>query len=151
MLSLACSCPPVCASRRTPWCDDLGASEPDRSCTAHCSGVPVAAAVETMPDNLARGSFDGRDPAQAGEGSLATQPLGVVPGHDQQRGGVVGAYACQTDQLRGDLPNQPIELCVQLGDLCRESLVTASHLRFGRSTSSTSIPCAFKWRAGPNP
>src|SRR5829696_10396250 len=33
-------------------------------------GVPVAAAVETMPDNLARGSFDGRDPAQAGEGSL---------------------------------------------------------------------------------
>jgi hypothetical protein len=40
--------------------------------------VPVAAAVETMPDNLASGSFDGRDPAQAGEGSLATQPLGVV-------------------------------------------------------------------------
>ena len=25
--------------------------------------VPVAAAVEPMPDNLARGSFDGRDPA----------------------------------------------------------------------------------------
>src|SRR5215203_3342607 len=41
-------------------------------------GVPVAAAVETMPDNLARGSFDGRDPAQAGEGSLTPQPLGIV-------------------------------------------------------------------------
>src|SRR5918993_2536262 len=40
--------------------------------------VPVAAAVETMPDNLASGSFDGRDPAQTGEGSLATQTLGVV-------------------------------------------------------------------------
>jgi hypothetical protein len=26
-----------------------------------------------MPDNLASGSFDGRDPTQAGEGSLATQ------------------------------------------------------------------------------
>src|SRR5918993_2131818 len=24
-----------CASRRTPWCDALGASGPDRSCTAH--------------------------------------------------------------------------------------------------------------------
>ena len=46
-------------------------------------GLPVAAAVETMPDNLARGSFDGRDPAQAGEGSLAPQPLGIVPAHDQ--------------------------------------------------------------------
>ena len=31
-----------------------------------------------MPDNLASGSFDRRDPAQAGEGSLAPQPLGVV-------------------------------------------------------------------------
>ena len=40
---------------------------------------------------------------------------------------MVGTDACQTDQLRGDLPNQPIELCVQLGDLCRESLVSASH------------------------
>jgi hypothetical protein len=60
---------------------------------------------------------------------------------------MVGTDARQRDQFRGDLPHQPIELCVQLGDLCRESLVTASHLRFGRSTSSTSIPCAFKWRA----
>jgi hypothetical protein len=31
-----------------------------------------------MPHHLASGSLDGRDPAQAGEGSLATQPLGVV-------------------------------------------------------------------------
>jgi hypothetical protein len=31
-----------------------------------------------MPDNLAGGGFDGRDPAQAGEGGLASQPLGVV-------------------------------------------------------------------------
>jgi hypothetical protein len=31
-----------------------------------------------MAEDLASGSFDGRDPAQAGEGSLATQPLGVV-------------------------------------------------------------------------
>jgi hypothetical protein len=34
--------------------------------------------VETMPDNLAGGSFDGRDSAEAGEGGLAPQPLGIV-------------------------------------------------------------------------
>ncbi len=76
--SLACSCPPRCALRRTPWCDDLVSSEPDRSCTAHCSSVPVATSIETMPDDLAGGSLDGRDPAEAGEGGLALQPLGVV-------------------------------------------------------------------------
>src|SRR5215204_7480849 len=80
-----------------------------------------------MPDNLARGSLDRRDTAEAGQGSLATQPLGIVPGHDQERRGVVGAYAWQRDQLRGDLRHQPVELCVQLGDLLRESLVTVGH------------------------
>jgi hypothetical protein len=30
---------------------------------------------------------------------------------DQQRGGVVGAYACQRDQLRGDLRHQLVEFC----------------------------------------
>src|SRR3954451_15186313 len=53
-------------------------------------GLPVATAVETMADDLAGGSLDGGDPAQAGEGGLAPQPLGVVPGYDQQRRGVVG-------------------------------------------------------------
>jgi hypothetical protein len=38
---------------------------------------------------------------------------------------MVGTDARQRDQFRGDLPHQPIELCVQLGDLCRERLVTA--------------------------
>ena len=80
-----------------------------------------------MPDDLAGGSFDGRDSAQTGEGGLAFQPLGIVPGHDQQRRGVVGTDACQRDQLRGDLCHQPIELCIQLGNLFREDLVTASY------------------------
>jgi hypothetical protein len=31
-----------------------------------------------MPDDLAGGSFDGRDSAEAGEGGLAPQSLGVV-------------------------------------------------------------------------
>ena len=31
-----------------------------------------------MPNHLAGGGFDGRDPAEVGEGRLASQPLGVV-------------------------------------------------------------------------
>src|SRR5215207_126139 len=88
--------------------------------------VAVTAPVEAVSYDLTRGRLYGRDPAQTGEGGFAPQPLKIVSGHDQQRRSVVGTDACQTDQLRGDLPNQPIELCVQLGDLCRESLVTAS-------------------------
>src|SRR5829696_8859911 len=47
-------------------------------------GVPVATAVEAMPDNLARGSLDRRDTAEAGEGGLALQPLGIVSDYGQQ-------------------------------------------------------------------
>jgi hypothetical protein len=83
-------------------------------------GLAVPTAVETMPDNLARGSFDGRDTAEAGQGSLATQPLGVVSGNHQERRGVVSADARQRDQLRGDLRHQPVEVRLQLGDLLRE-------------------------------
>src|SRR5215218_1869932 len=75
-------------------------------------GLPVATAVETVPDDLAGGSFDGGDPAQAGEGGLAPQPLGVVAGHHQERRGVVGADARQTDQLWGGLRHQPAEVRV---------------------------------------
>src|SRR5215212_6222601 len=34
-------------------------------------GLPVASAVETVPYGLAGGGFDGRNPAEAGEGGLA--------------------------------------------------------------------------------
>src|SRR3712207_6131466 len=90
-------------------------------------GVPVATSVEAVARYLSRGGFHGRHSAENGEGSLASQPLGVVSGHDQQRRGVVGTDACQRDQLRGDLRHQPIELRIQLGDLFREGFVTASH------------------------
>src|SRR5215207_7427668 len=125
--SLACCCPLQCVWLRSPWCADLGPSEPCRSCTTLGWRPGCLHKVETMPDNLARGSLDRRDTAEAGQGSLATQPLGIVPGHDQQRRGVVGAYAWQRDQLRGDLRHQPVEVRLQLGDLLRESHVTASH------------------------
>ena len=71
-----------------------------------------ATAVETVPDNLTGGSFDGRDSAETHEGSLASQPLGVVPSYDQQRRGVVGTDAYQRDRLWSDLRYQLIELCV---------------------------------------
>ena len=80
--------------------------------------LPVATAVEAVAHYLSRGGFHGRHSAKTGEGGLTPQPLGIVPGHDQQRRGMVGTDACQRDQFRGNLPHQPIELCVQLGDLC---------------------------------
>src|SRR5215208_6405508 len=75
-------------------------------------GLPVATAVETVPNDLAGGGFDGRDPAQIGEGRLAPQSLGVIAGHDQEGRSAVGADARQREQLRGDLRHQPIEVCV---------------------------------------
>src|SRR5215210_1599449 len=44
-------------------------------------GFSVATAVEAVSHDLAGGGPDGRAPAQAGEGGLATQPPGVVAGH----------------------------------------------------------------------
>src|SRR5215204_5744966 len=61
--------------------------------------LPVATAVETVPHDLAEGGF-------------APQPLRIVPSHDQERRGAVGADARQRDQLRGRLRHQPIEVRV---------------------------------------
>jgi hypothetical protein len=52
-------------------------------------GFPVATAVKSVPDDLAGGGFDGSDPTQTGEGSLAPQAIRVVSGHDQERGGAL--------------------------------------------------------------
>ena len=38
-------------------------------------GLPVATTVETVPHHLARGGLGGSDPAEVGEGGLASQPL----------------------------------------------------------------------------
>src|SRR5215207_224888 len=80
-----------------------------------------------MPDNLAGGSLRRRDTAEAGEGGLALQPLGIVSDYGQQRRGVDGAYAWQGNQLRSGFHHQPIELHVQLGDLFAEDLVATGH------------------------
>src|SRR5215218_1294551 len=75
-------------------------------------GLPVATAVETVPNDLAGGGFDGRDPAQIGEGRLASQSLRVIAGHNQEGRSAVGADARQSDQLRGHLRHQRAEVRV---------------------------------------
>src|SRR5215216_7023441 len=103
-------------------------SHPSQTDHVQCSvGVPVAAAVEAVPNDLAGGSLDRRDTAEAGEGGLTPQPMGIVSGHDQQRRGVVGADARQGNQLWGGFQNQPIELHAQLCDLFGEDLVATGH------------------------
>jgi hypothetical protein len=64
-------------------------------------------------------SFHGRHAAVAREGSLVLEPLGVVPGQDEERGSLVRADAWQTEQLRGHFRHQPLQLCVELSDLLR--------------------------------
>src|SRR5215208_3489225 len=80
-----------------------------------------------MSHHLSGGCFYGGHSAEAGEGSLAPQPLGIVSSHDQQRRRVVGADSRQGEQLRGGICHHPIELNVHLGYLLREGLVTAGH------------------------
>jgi hypothetical protein len=73
----------------------------------------------------ARGRGDGGDAAQMGEGGLATQPLGVVTGGDQQLPGGVDPDPGQGDQGGGDRADQFLELGVKLGELGLELLPSA--------------------------
>ena len=61
-------------------------------------GLAVAAAVEPVPVGLAGGGGDRGDAAEHGERGLGAQPVGVVPGGDQQLAGDVGADAVQGEQ-----------------------------------------------------
>jgi hypothetical protein len=60
----------------------LGATisaHPSQTDHVQCAvGFPVATSVEAVAHYLSRGGFHGRHSAKTGEGSLATQPLGVV-------------------------------------------------------------------------
>ena len=64
----------------------LGEEQATRERPAH--GRPPwrrsdAPMVEAVAHYLSRGGFHGRHSAQTGEGGLAPQPLGIVPGHRQ--------------------------------------------------------------------
>jgi len=53
-------------------------------------GDPVPAPVQAVPVGLAGGGRKRCHPVQPGEGRLARQALGVVPGGDQQDSGEIG-------------------------------------------------------------
>jgi hypothetical protein len=97
-----------CASRRTAACDDLGASP---SQTDHVQRTALASRlpthkVETMSHDLAGGGLDGSDPAQSGEGGLASQSLWGLSLRPRSTASrlAVGTDARQREQLGGDLP-----------------------------------------------
>jgi Helix-turn-helix domain len=63
--------------------------------------------------------------AQSGKGGFRAQPLGVVPGSDQELPGSVDADARQGDELRGDGSDQRCELSVEVVDLGLKCLPAA--------------------------
>ena len=62
-------------------------------------GLAVAAAVQAQADGLAGGHLDRAGAAQRGVGGFAAQPLGVVPGGDEQGRGAVGPHPRPREQL----------------------------------------------------
>jgi hypothetical protein len=92
-------------------------------------GLAVAAAVEAVAVGAARGRRDRGDATQLGEGRLATQPLGVVAGGDQQLAGGVDPDPGQRDQGGGGRGDQDLELVVELGELGLELLPAAGQVR----------------------
>jgi hypothetical protein len=90
-------------------------------------GIPLTASVESVPEDLSRGRFDGRDSAEAGERGLTLQALWVVPGHAQQRRCMVRTDTQKSSQLRGGIRHQPIQLLIELGDFFGELLVAPCH------------------------
>src|SRR5215207_5570597 len=65
--------------------------------------------------------------AQVRKGGLIFEPLGVISGGDQHRGGCIGANPLHGHQFGRSLSNQSIKLLVELGDLLREPLVATCH------------------------
>ena len=61
-------------------------------------GLAVAARVEPVADDLARGRLDGADPPRPSPGRLRPQPARVVTGGHQQGGGAVLAHPVQAEQ-----------------------------------------------------
>src|SRR5450759_226366 len=83
---------------------DLGGFVPvharDDSSVQRRVGLAVAAAVESEARDLSGGGRDGVGAAERGEGSLAVEPVRVVAGGEQERGGGVGSHPGQRDEGR---------------------------------------------------
>ena len=88
--------------------------------------MAVAAAIQPVTVGATRGGGDGGDTAQVREGGLATQPLGIVAGGDQQLPGGVDPDPGQGDQGGRGRADQRLELEVQLVEFGLELLPAPS-------------------------
>src|ERR687885_850476 len=79
----------------------VAAQSADGDAVERAIGLAVAAAVQPATVGFAGGGFQGVDPAQGGEGGLAVQSVGVVPGGDEQGRGVVGTDTAAGQQRGG--------------------------------------------------
>jgi hypothetical protein len=77
--------------------------------------------VQTVADTLARRGRDGRRTAQVRKGGLIFEPLGVISGGDQQRGGCIGANPLHGHHFGRSLTNQSIKLLVEPEEISSES------------------------------
>ena len=114
-------------------------------------GLPVAAAVEPVTDRLARRGVDRGDAAQVSPGGFGSDPVGVVPGGDEQQGGSVNADAGEVEQARCGRFDERGELVVKAAQsasmsstrrprVCIASLVayiTGSPFGFGRNAPAS--------------
>jgi hypothetical protein len=75
--------------------------------------LTIAAPVEAMPHDLARGRLDRRRATQVGEGGLRAQPAGVGPGVDDL-GGADHADARLGQQLGHEPDHELLELGLQV-------------------------------------
>src|SRR5829696_1481345 len=91
-----------------------------------CVGLAVPTPIQPMPLGLARGGLDRGGPAQHRERRIRAEPIGVVPGGDQQRPGRVGADPKQGHQPRRRRGGEPVQLGVQHRQFGREGLVAAA-------------------------
>jgi hypothetical protein len=78
--------------------------------------LAVAAPVEAVTDDLARGSFDGCHASQAGESGFVTEAAAVRPAAEQVSG-ADGADTGLGQQPRGELLDQRFELGVEVGNV----------------------------------
>ena len=89
-------------------------------------GLAVAASVEPMPVGLARGSRDGIDTAQGGEGSLGVEAVRVTPGSNEEGRRRVWSYAEAIHQGWGCRPCESLDLGLQVLYLIAELTVATS-------------------------
>src|SRR5438093_182948 len=77
-------------------------------------GLAVAAEVEAVPGRASRAGFDRGGAAELGEGGLATEPVDVLAGGDEQLAGALGADSEEPDRARCRRFGEALELVVEL-------------------------------------